>query len=311
MRSKFVMPLTIIFLFGSVLNGLAVVKMYVPEVFRGAFAEIAKEYSGGRVEILSDECSVNRDMVNKKETESKLFLLSERLDNEHMLGKDNAEYSYLISFASSQMVLAYANKSKFSSIINQENWPYYLRKKEVSFGLVNNFNRICNVRPLLALKLAAYNYSQPGLYDTLYNHSVKFESFDSMVSSLKNGEIDYFITYKSSAIENGLKYIELPNMVSLSDDCFREKYRKTYVDLPQSDGSLKRFYGDCISFMLAVKKDDSKSQEIADFIRFVLSDNSKAVLEKRGFNVSYSPEFRGRLQYLDGSLRGLVMYAGF
>ncbi|UOD34719.1 substrate-binding domain-containing protein [Deferribacteraceae bacterium V6Fe1] len=311
MRTRFVISLTVLMVFAGTLNGFAVVKIYVPHVLMNAISELANKYPDGDIEILSEDCSVKHDVKGNQSSDAEVYLLAEMRNKEHMSTKSAESYSYMISFAAGQMVLAYADKSKFSTLINRENWPYYLRKKDVLFGLVNDFSRICNVRPLLALKLSAYNYSQSSLYDTLYKRSVKFAKFEQLVDSVKKGEVDYFITYKSYAIENGLNYIELPNMASLADDCFRDKYRKTYVDLPQHDGSLKRFYGDCISFVLAVKEGSGNARDVSDFIRFILSDEARALLEKKGFDVHYSPEFKGDLKYLDGKLRGFVTYAGF
>jgi len=311
MKPKFIIFLTVLIVSGNMSNSLAAIKVYVPQVFKEVISEIATKYSDDGIEILSEDCQVKHDEKVNQNDEGEVYLLAEEKNKEHMSIKNDVDYSYTISFVSGQMVLAYTDKSKFSTIISRENWPYYIRKKNVSFGFVNDFSKICNVRPLLALKLSAYSYSQPSLYDTLYKQSVKFDKFDQLVESLKKGDVDYFITYKSNAIENDLNYIELPDMASLADDCFRDKYRKTYVDLPQQDGNLKRFYGDCITFVLAVREGGGNNRKVSDFIRFMLSDEARALLERKGFGVNYSPEFKGNLKYLDGNLRGFVTYAGF
>ncbi|MBZ4643043.1 MAG: hypothetical protein JG767_652 [Deferribacteraceae bacterium] len=291
------------------------IKINVPEVFIQSMKNIKKQFESedkdNSVIVFDDDCTVSAKDNVKKISETAIDIIPMKYIDEHMSNKSASEYAFFITFATDRMVLAYTQKSKYSTEINRENWPSYLRKSEVKFGLVSDFTKICNVRQLLALKLSQRSYLQPNLYATLYNKSLKYSNVREIVEASHRGDVDYFITYRTIAIENGLNYIELPDMASLSNDCYKAIYNNTYVEIPQEDGSLKRLSGDCIYFSIAVKKGYENDPEVTEFLNYFLGDDAKELLESHGFYVGFYPEFRGDLKKLSFRLRGLVNYAGF
>ena len=123
------------------------------------------------------------------------------------------EYSgWSIRFATNEIVIAYHEKSRYSSEINNENWIEILSRDDVIYSRSDPDSDPCGYRSVLTFMLAEKYYHKPGLTDRMVTKNKDFirpKEVD-LIALIESNTIDYMFQYKSVAIQHGLSYIELP-----------------------------------------------------------------------------------------------------
>ena len=130
------------------------------------------------------------------------------------------EYTkWSVRFATNEIVIAYSEKSKYSSEINSDNWTDILLRDDVIYSRSDPDADPCGYRAVFTIMLAEKLYGKQGLTEKMLSKNKDFirpKEVD-LVALIESNAADYMFQYKSVAIQHGLKYIELPDDINLSD----------------------------------------------------------------------------------------------
>ena len=163
--------------------------------------------------------------------------------------------SWSIRFATNEIVIAYLEKSKYSKEINSDNWMDVLQRKDVIYSRSDPDSDPCGYRTLFTFMLAEKYYNKPGLTEkmSLKNKEYIRPKEVDLVALLEANAIDYMFQYKSVAIQHGLKYIELPKEINLSDPSKKDIYTSVSTDVAGNKPGLKmKVTGDYINYSITV-----------------------------------------------------------
>ncbi len=160
-------------------------------------------------------------------------------------------------FATTSMVLAYTDKSKDADKINVDNWHEIVSQPGIRLNAGDRNADPGIYRRVMIGKLAEKYYGQPGLAEKIEANATHLDGKSFSIPLAKGGEIDYLFMYRTAALTHGLKYIELPPQVSLSDPAYLDLYRS--VEVVSSGVTVK---GDVIAFGITVP-DNAQQPELA------------------------------------------------
>mgnify|MGYP000862974261 CR=1 FL=1 len=164
-------------------------------------------------------------------------------------------------FARNEMVLAFTPESAYADEITRDNWYEILARDDVKVGFSNPTLDASGYRALIMMMLAEEQLNLPGLFNTVIGDSFKpallvnktengsilelpvllqpesgskvtiRDSSLFLLNLLESGGIDYAFDYRSVAIGQGLRYVELPAEINLGDEAFAENYDNATVYL--------------------------------------------------------------------------------
>jgi molybdate/tungstate transport system substrate-binding protein len=214
-----------------------------------------------------------------------------------------------IRFATNEIVIAFSDKSKYSSEINGDNWTDILLKDDVIYSRSDPDSDPCGYRSVFTIMLAEKLYGKQGLIEKMLSKNKDFirpKEVD-LVALMESNAIDYMFNYKSVAIQHGFKYLELPDEINLSDPARTEIYKSVSLDVAgNSPGNKIKVTGDYINYSMTVLDRAPRKNEAIDFLCFILSEKGIETLRKNGQNpiIPFSTEQSDRLpvklmQYLD------------
>jgi molybdate/tungstate transport system substrate-binding protein len=192
-----------------------------------------------------------------------------------------------VRFATNQLVICYTSKSAYAKEINADNWDDILLKKDVTWGHTDPNIDPCGYRALMVLQLAEKHLKKPGLMERLIaNRSGEnvFSSASKMVSVLQDGKMDYCWEYLSVAIQNGLKYIVLPDEINLGNYKFDDNYKQAVVKVTgKTPGSFIELKGKSITYGVTMLKDAPNKEGAIAFLHCMLNpDGGLKVFEAMG-----------------------------
>jgi molybdate/tungstate transport system substrate-binding protein len=196
------------------------------------------------------------------------------------------EYAaWSIRFATNEIVIAFNEKSKFSSAIDSSNWREILMKNDVIFARADPNSDPGGYRTVFTFLLAEKYYSNPGLADKFLSKNKEYirpKEVD-LVALLESNAIDYMFQYKSVAIQHKLKYFELPVRINLSDPAYNDYYHTVSTEVTGSTpGSKMTISGDYINYSLTIINDAPDKEEAIKFVDFLLSPEGFEVFRKNG-----------------------------
>ncbi len=193
--------------------------------------------------------------------------------------------SWSIRFATNEIVIAFQEKSKYSSEIDSSNWMDVLLRDDVTFARSDPDSDPCGYRSVLTFKLAEKYYGMPGLANKLASKNKDFirpKEVD-LVALVEANAVDYMFQYKSVAIQHNLKYIELPDYINLGDPAKNEVYNSVSLDVTGSTpGSKMTVKGDYINYSLSVLSDAVNKVDAIDFVSFLLSNEGMEIFRING-----------------------------
>ncbi len=164
------------------------------------------------------------------------------------------------TFGTTEMVIAYTNRSRYADEIGEANWPGVLARPDVRVGCSNPMLDAAGYRAMLLLLLAEREAGSPVFRPVLGDHLAppiapvangtrlevvlpevvrpapggKIAIRDGSVfllSLLEAGGIDYAFEYRSVAEGRGLRYVRLPPSIHLGSAEHAEAYRNAVVHL--------------------------------------------------------------------------------
>lgn len=212
----------------------------------------------------------------------------------------NAKFN--AQFATNEMAIAFTEKSKYADQITAENWPEIFLKEGVKVGHSNPNMDPCGYRSMLVTKLAEDYYNVPGFYDKLFGYGDSYQNGEEnktkvivrpketdLLGLIEAGMYDYLYIYKSVAEQHHLKYLTLPEEVSLKSAKFADQYKKaTFQINGKKPGEWITKKGGPMVYGITVAENDicpANKEGAVLFVNFVLSEQGQAIMKKNGQGV--------------------------
>ncbi len=193
--------------------------------------------------------------------------------------------SWGIRFATNEMVIAYQEKSKYSSEINEDNWIEVLSSEDVIYARSDPDSDPCGYRTVLTLMLAERFYDLPGLSERMVIKNKEFvrpKEVD-LIALMESNAIDYMFQYKSVAIQHGLKYIQLPDEINLSEPSKNNLYNTVSLEVTGSKPGTKMIVtGEYINYSITIPETAVHKEDATGFLNFILSKEGLEIFRKNG-----------------------------
>ena len=143
----------------------------------------------------------------------------------------------------------------------------------------------CGYRTVFTFMLAEKYYKREGLAEKLAGKNIDYirpKEVD-LVALIESNAIDYMFQYKSVALQHGLKYIELPDDINLSDPAKTDNYKTVSFDVTGSKpGSKIKVTGDYINYSMTVLNSAPERDAAIDFLCFMVSPEGLEIFRKNG-----------------------------
>lgn len=255
--------------------------------FKNVIADFKKENPG--VEVFA-ESSGSLDAARKITDLNKdcdILAVADYLVIDNLIIPEFASWNFV--FASNEMIIAYTEKSRYSTEINSENWQEILLKDDVYIGRSEPDADPCGYRAVFVFQLAEKFLKSENLAEKLLskqNTVIRPKEVD-LLSLLETGNIDYLMIYKSVALQHNLKFIELPDDMNLSNPDLEELYNSVSMMVAGSEpGKESEIKGSSILYSLTIPK-NSKNAELALKFAVFLANPQKGgkILRESGMGV--------------------------
>jgi molybdate/tungstate transport system substrate-binding protein len=215
---------------------------------------------------------------------------------------------WYIVFASNQMVIAYTDQSKFASEITSKNWYEILQREGVTYGRSDPDQDPCGYRTLMVWQLAEKYYNASGLYNSLYGAPgdlMRPKSVD-LIALLQSGDLDYAFEYSSVAMQQKLKYVELPPNINLSDVNFEDFYAQAGVEIAGANpGEKTLMKGSPIVYAVTIPTNFPRQELAIAWVDFLLSSKGMGIMEAN-FQTPIIPAQTNDLSKLPEALKKYV-----
>lgn len=225
-----------------------------------------------------------------------------------MLIPNHAKFN--AQFATNEMVLAYTDKSKFAKEINSNNWPDIFLREGVVVGHSNPNLDPCGYRSMLVTMLAEKHYKKEGLYNKLFGYGDHYEVGEEnakkvivrpketdLLGLLESYQYDYLYIYKSVADQHKLKYVTLPEEVSLKSAKFDALYSSVSFNIDgKKPGDIEKQVGGPMVYGISVfenKTSPGNKAGAVAFVNFILSAEGQAIMKKNGQDAMNPPVITG------------------
>jgi molybdate/tungstate transport system substrate-binding protein len=206
---------------------------------------------------------------------------------------------WYVTFARNAMVLIYTDQSAAAGEINGRNWWQVLLRPEVRAGHSNPVLDPNGYRTLMVFQLAERFYHQPGLAARL-DHAIPPRYIRpkeaDLTALVQAGELDYSWSYLSIARTAGLRHVDLPPEVNLSDPKLADWYAQASVHLPAQRAEGRdsvEFRGEPIVYALTIPRAAPHPRSAEAFVRFAFSPEGRSIVEAAGFILLPKPVLSG------------------
>jgi molybdate/tungstate transport system substrate-binding protein len=229
---------------------------------------------------------------------------------EEVLRPDDAHW--LAKFATTEIVVASSQGSKFVAEITTENWPEVLLRPGVRVGHPDPATDSCGYYTRLAWKLASRHHAArfPDLFEKLVEKSsAKYQRPDALgvMALVETRSVDYAFLYRCHAVDHHLPYIRLADQENLGLPSLAATYAQASVDVPDFKGKVVPMQGHPIFFGLTISR-RSRKQEIAErFVRFVLSFPGQEILRRSDIVPLVPAQVPAWSTHVPQSLTGIVV----
>jgi molybdate/tungstate transport system substrate-binding protein len=220
--------------------------------------------------------------------------------------------SWHAAFASNAMVLAHTERSAGAKDVTPETWWRVLLRPGVRSGHSNPSLDPNGYRTLMVFQLAESHYGQPGLARRLAAavpaRHIRPKEAD-LTALLQAGELDYAWSYRSLATTTGLRWVELPAEINLSDPAKSDRYAAARVRLPGASmrgADSVEFRGEPIVYALTIPAGAPHPSTAEAFVRFVFTREGQEILRRSGFMLLPAPRLAGDTVAAARVVRGLA-----
>jgi molybdate/tungstate transport system substrate-binding protein len=207
--------------------------------------------------------------------------------------------TWFATFARNSMVLIYTDQSIGAGEINGRNWRQVLLRPGVRSGRSDPTLDPNGYRTLMVFQLAEKFYKQPGLASRLERgHPPKYvrPKEADLTALVQAGELDYSWSYLSIAKAAGLRYVQLPREVDLSDPKLADWYAQARVWTPgphRASRDSVEFRGEPIVYALTIPTAAPHPRTAQAFVKFIVSPEGQAILKDNGFVLLDKPLLGG------------------
>lgn len=202
-----------------------------------------------------------------------------------MFGSGKKRFAtWYVGFVSNQITFAYTSHSKGAGQLTPTNWYKVLAQPGVHIGRSNPAADPSGYQILQMLKLAEGYYHDPSISASVLKNSPDSsvaETETSLIGALQSGQLDYLAVYRSDALQNHFKYINLPPQISLSDPALA----KTYATVTTQGATSAKVKAKPIIYGLTVPTNAPDPQLAKEFVAFVISPKGQAIMRANGFKV--------------------------
>jgi len=214
---------------------------------------------------------------------------------------------WYLTFAKNSMVLTYTDKSRYAAEINADNWYKILAKDDVRWAFSDPNSDPCGYRTPMVIKLAESKYGDNTIFTTLVEDHSKITatkngnvwildatnpSPDSksltirpksveLVQMVQAGGIDYAWEYHSVAVQNNLKFVELPEEIDLSAVKYADTYKTVQTKAIKGNGTTS-YVGSPIVYGVTVPKISEHPDMGLAFVQMLIGPDGQAILTADG-----------------------------
>lgn len=285
------------------------VKVFLAGSLTGPFekikAKFEEKYPGTEVQLEpagSVEC-IKKVTDNKKPADV-VASADYALIPQYMVPNDADWY---LTFAKNSMVLTYADKSKYASEINSDNWYKILAKDDVRWAFSDPNADPCGYRTPMVIKLAESKYGDNTIFKTLVEDHSKITATKTgnvwtldatnpspdgtsltirpksveLVQMVQAGGIDYAWEYHSVAVQNNLKFIELPEEIDLSAVKYADNYKTVQTKAVKGNGTTN-YVGSPIVYGVTVPRIAEHPDMGLAFVEMLIGPEGQAILAADG-----------------------------
>jgi len=214
---------------------------------------------------------------------------------------------WYLTFAKNSMTLTYTDKSKYADEITADNWYTILARDDVRWAFSDPNSDPCGYRSPMVIKLAESNYGDDTIFKTLVeDHSnivaskkdgvwtldatdpqpdgtkltIRPKSVE-LVQMVQTGGIDYAWEYHSVAVQNNLKFLELPEQIDLSAIKYADTYKTVRTEAVKGNGTTY-YTGAPIVYGVTVPKIAEHPDMGLAFVEMLIGPEGQAILAADG-----------------------------
>jgi molybdate/tungstate transport system substrate-binding protein len=218
---------------------------------------------------------------------------------------DDADW--YLTFAKNSMVLTYVDKSRYADEINSDNWYKILARDDVRWAFSDPNADPCGYRTPMVIKLAENTYGDNTIFKTLVEDHSKITSSKNgsvwtldatnpspdgtkltirpksveLVQMVQAGGIDYAWEYHSVAVQNNLKFVELPEEIDLSAVQYAGNYKTVQTKALKGNGPTN-YVGSPIVYGVTVPKIAEHPDMGLAFVEMLIGPEGQAILTADG-----------------------------
>jgi len=204
-----------------------------------------------------------------------------------------AATSWYASFGGNAMVVAHGSAAR-GLPLTTANWPDVLLHAGARAARGDPALDPGGYRALLLFQLAERQSARVGLADSL-EHAVAVlpAGGASPYERLQNGELDFLVTYRSSALTAGLHWLDLPPTIDLSEEAHAADYETASVRIELPGGRTLALPGRPIRYGVTIPRQARHPDAARRFVALLLSPRGEALLRRQGFSSGPAPAITG------------------
>jgi len=214
--------------------------------------------------------------------------------------------TWRIDFLNDEIVLGVGIRAKRADDA-EKNWVQVLLDDQIKIARVDENLGPIGYRTLLVWKLMEPK-GYPGLMEKLKGKSEKpVENVENLAVLLKSGEADYGFAYKTTCINNDIRYITLDKDINLSS--YQIDYSKAEVRFKKLKSGAEEFVsvkGEPITYSLSIPLNAQNKPGAVKFVKYILSKKDEFALS--GFTL-IKPIFFGNRQDYE-PFKDITEYSG-
>jgi len=201
------------------------------------------------------------------------------------VGLRPADADWAVKFATTEIVIARTQASRYADEITAENWAEILLRPDVLVSHPDPAIDPCGYYTRMAWELAERHAPDrpDGLAARLAaKSSAKYQRPDalSVLGLLQSRAVDYAFVYRCHAVDHHLPHIRLGDAMSLGQPALENDYKAVRVTVPDYRGKNVTIEGRPIAFGLSISKRSHQAAQAERFVRFLLSPKAQAVLRR-------------------------------
>ena len=196
---------------------------------------------------------------------------------------------WVAAFATDEIVLAAADRSRYASEIDGDNWYRILLRNDVSFARVDERLDPAGIATSIVWQLADGHYGpwqgkaiSGQLRAACKGNSIRPDANTLMTLLQTPSGPDYVFVPRSMAARQRQRLIELPKEINLGHVEMAARYGKAVVELNNGSGTTRRVPGRPFLYAIAVPAGARNAEAAVRFARFLLDNSGRDMMMKSG-----------------------------